>query len=237
MYFPAILFLVSKARGVWIGTIYVSMILALQALYAYPFLSTYPHEYLSRSYNFGRHYGHGHNFFWKFLHPVIIGTDAFNIFLLVTELGLLLYFLFGKWIDFKESFKLMGVWPLNFWPKFAPQDPFYVAEVFFTCNFISMVCARGIFFQYVLWFWFSIPFLLWSGPMKLADFTVKQLLYIFVYLDFIYTLGAYGASRYPEDILGQFILMWIMYKNVMAARIPLRKGEYLLVDDGPAEKI
>lgn len=179
IYFPAVLFLASKARGVWIGCIYVAMIFALQIVYAYPFLEEYGHEYLSRSYNFGRCYGHGHNFFWKFLHPVIIGTEAFNFTLLAIQLGLLLYFLFGRWISFKESFRLMGVWPLKLFPKYAPQDPYYVAEVFFLCNFIGMVCARGVFFQYMLWFWFSLPFLLWSGPMKLSDFSVKQLLFIF----------------------------------------------------------
>jgi len=179
IYLPAVYLLASKSRGIFIGTLYVMMTLALQVGYAYPFLSVYPQEYINRSYDFGRVYVHGHNFFWKFVPPFIIRLPVFNASLLLAQLGLLCFYLFSKWLKLKDCFSQLGIWPIKLFPKYAEQDSFYVAEVFFLCNFIGMVCARGIFFQYMTWFWFSVPFVLWSGPMKFRSYSVKELLAIF----------------------------------------------------------
>lgn len=200
------------------------MTLGLQIVYSYPFLSVYPQEYLKGSYNFSRVYVHGHNFFWRFVPPFICRLPVFNFTLLLFQVGLLIFYLFGKWLKIKDCFKQLGVWPIRIFPNFAEQDTYHVAEVFFICNFIGMVCARGIFFQYVMWFWYSIPFVLWSGPMKFQTYSVKQLLYIVCFLDFVFTLGAHGGSRYPGVILAQVIIIWVMYKNFMAVKVHKDSG-------------
>ena len=54
LYFPAVYLIVSKSRGIVIGTICVVMIVALQLVYAYPFVITYPNEYLSNTFAFDK---------------------------------------------------------------------------------------------------------------------------------------------------------------------------------------
>lgn len=102
IFLPAVYLITSRARGIWIGTLYMVIIFALQVLYAYPFLSTYPYEYLKGSYNVGRLYSHGHSFFWKFLIPQIVHNQLFNLSLLTIQLSILMYFLFSRWLKFQQ---------------------------------------------------------------------------------------------------------------------------------------
>lgn len=180
MHIPAIYLITSRSRGIIVGTLHIVAIIGLQYVYAYPFIDT-PEKfesYVDRAFNIGRTYGHGHNFHWRFLLPVIMATFVFNFTLLLIQAGLLLYFLLNKWMKFRDSFRELSIWPLRILPKFQKQEPFYVAEVFFVCNFIGMVCSRGVFFQYVIWFWFSYPFMLYNGPMKFYRLSAKHLICI-----------------------------------------------------------
>jgi len=54
LYFPAVYLIVSKSRGIIVGTVYVVLIIALQIVYAYPFVTTYPHEYLGNTFAFDK---------------------------------------------------------------------------------------------------------------------------------------------------------------------------------------
>ena len=43
----------------------------------------------------------------------------------------------------------------------AADDALYIATVLYTSNFIGIAFARTLHYQFLLWYWHALPFLLW----------------------------------------------------------------------------
>ncbi|KAG6529756.1 hypothetical protein ZIOFF_011970 [Zingiber officinale] len=107
----------------------------VQIILGLPFLLTYPVEYLSRAFNLGRVFIHFWSVNFKFVPEQIFVSKEFSIALLVLHLMLL-----------------------------AILHSLDVASVMFTGNFIGIVCARSLHYQFYSWYFYSLPFLLWISP-------------------------------------------------------------------------
>ncbi|KAG6525912.1 hypothetical protein ZIOFF_015885 [Zingiber officinale] len=179
LYAPPLFLLMLKAldiKGVFstlFGAALVQIILGL------PFLLTYPVEYLSRAFNLGRVFIH----FW-FLSvsvEIVLGSyilitsllisssfqdrfvsKEFSISLLVLHLMLLATFAQFRWsnCNIYEIVKVDMHW-LERRALYSLED---VASVMFTWNFIGIVCARSLHYQFYSWYFYSLPFLLWISP-------------------------------------------------------------------------
>lgn len=83
----------------------------------------------------------------------------------------LLYILFKRWLpllsptrkfSFKDSMKSISLWPIQLSPETKILSPYYVGEVFFLSNFMGIVWARSVHQQFMTWYWFSIPYMMYS---------------------------------------------------------------------------
>ncbi|KAG9156959.1 hypothetical protein Leryth_009019 [Lithospermum erythrorhizon] len=187
LYAPPLLLLMVKAMDL-LGVISALAGAALvQILLGMPFLISYPVEYISRAFNLGRVFIHFWSVNFKFVPEPVFVSKGFALTLLVVHFGLLIAFAHYKWcrhegglIKFVE-----GKLRTYFGHSFISGKPYirltgeHIVTTMFVGNFIGIVCARSLHYQFYSWYFYSIPFLLWktSFPtiLRIILFAVVEL--------------------------------------------------------------
>lgn len=135
LYLPAAYLIISKSQGIVVGSLHILFMLLSQLLYGYPFISTHPVSFLKSAFNLSRAFARDFTYNWRFLPQAVLSFKPFHWILLILHCSSLLYFLFSKWQNRHTMFKDLGVYPLRICTQFIPQNPYFIAEVFFICNF------------------------------------------------------------------------------------------------------
>lgn len=163
--------LVLLVGGASFGTAAKSLgaVIATQLILGAPFLATYPREYLGRAFEFGRVFMHRWSVNFKFVPEDIFTSTAFAKYLLLAQLVMLLTFAHRKWyrheggffFEFVRNFyqRLLGGNITGSEPTFTPT---HIALVLFESNFIGVVFARSLHYQFYSWYFHTLPLLLWS---------------------------------------------------------------------------
>ncbi|OMO81893.1 Glycosyltransferase, ALG3 [Corchorus olitorius] len=170
LYAPPLLVLMLQAMNIsgvisaLAGAALVQIVLGL------PFLVTYPIEYISQAFNLGRVFIHFWSVNFKFIPEPIFVSKQFAVSLLVVHLVLLTMFAHYKW--YKQEGGLFNFLCLRIrscfskssssWPKILKKE--YIATTMFVGNFIGIVCARSLHYQFYSWYFYSLPYLLWRTP-------------------------------------------------------------------------
>lgn len=159
-----------------------------QVLVGMPFLLTYPVEYLSRAFNLGRVFIHFWSVNFKFFPEDVFISKPFALSLLILHLAFLYLFAQYKWCrheggvlqasglkEVKEHNRESGITIFKrFFRISRPLSDNHIVTVLFSGNFIGIVFARSLHYQFYSWYFFSIPFLLWKTkfptPFRLAIF-------------------------------------------------------------------
>eukprot|EP01034_Spumella_vulgaris_P043042 gene43042-53414_t len=142
---PGILLVLLMATGYTETLICLSICAGLQLVVGYPFLSTYPVQYLTKSFELGRVFMHKWTVNFKFLSEEVFVAKEF-VYHLRSQVG------FG------------GIGRLS---------PAFVTTVIFTSNFVGIVFARSLHYQFYCWYFHMLPYLLSHArkvplPLKLA---------------------------------------------------------------------
>ena len=99
LYAPGVLLVLLIATGLKETIICLSICAAIQLILGYPFLSTYPVEYLMRSFDVRRVFEYKWTVNLKFLPEEIFKGKALSgILLLLTIAGIIRYYLLSTWI-------------------------------------------------------------------------------------------------------------------------------------------
>jgi alpha-1,3-mannosyltransferase len=214
LFAPPLLLLMLKAMGI------SSVILALagaafvQILLGLPFLLTYPISYITRAFNLGRVFIHHWSVNFKFVPEPIFLSKEFAISLLVSHLILLGVFAHYKWckheggvfrflnskfikmklaID-KKSSSLKRKNDQNSSFKLLNND--HVLTTMFVGNFIGIVCARSLHYQFYSWYFYSLPYMLWKTPFPTY---LRLILFCAVEL---------GWNVFPSNVYASFMLFF-----------------------------
>jgi len=188
LYLPALYLIAAKSEGIFIATSYIIFIIGFQIVIALPFLEVSTSAYLENSFDTTRGFLLQHSYTFKFF-PTDFGDNFyFKISCFAVHLLSLLYFLFFKWSSFRTIFKEIYLWPVKFLPDFKELDPSYIAEVFFICNFTGILWSRGIHFQFIIWFLFSVPFMIDIGKPSLHKWRARHLIGIFSLFEFFLSI-------------------------------------------------
>lgn len=113
LYLPAVYLITSKSQGIVAGTMYLLLIVVSQIVFAFPFVMAYPEQYFKTAFDFGRDFNARSSFNWNFVPQEILVSPYFKNGLLLLHVGLLLYFLFVKWVNLKSIFREIGLYPLR----------------------------------------------------------------------------------------------------------------------------
>jgi len=144
---------------------------AVQVLLGLPFLLTDPIAYVSRSFNVGRVFTQkwSVNFKWVPCTPYAPGhtellrdcegiftSKAFGLACFGSMLLLMAVFYWWRWSG------LQGGRACQLSDSGVQYTPNQIVSVLFTSNLIGVICARSLHFQFYVWYFHSLPFLLFQ---------------------------------------------------------------------------
>ncbi|NXK21185.1 ALG3 mannosyltransferase, partial [Arenaria interpres] len=176
LFAPGLLFLLLQRFGL-LGCIPKLCICALlQVVLGLPFLLVNPLGYLTRSFDLGRQFQFKWTVNWRFLPEEVFQSRAFHAGLLLAHLAGLGLFALHRWHRSKESILALLKDPAK---RKHPSPPLTVNNilwealqivfVLFSSNFLGVCCSRSLHYQFYVWYFHTLPYLLWCTPTtKLA---------------------------------------------------------------------
>lgn len=215
LYAPPLLLLMIKAMSID-GVISALAGAALvQILLGLPFILPHPLPYLSRAFNLGRVFIHFWSVNFKFVPEEIFVSKTFAISLLGAHLTLLILFAHYRWCRnegglfaflkyqfgqlkhrivtlFSSSCKTLSNQRLGH----KSLKPDHIVTTMFVGNFIGVICARSLHYQFYSWYFFSIPYLLWKTPFP----TFVRLI--------LFSLVELCWNVYPSNIYSSALLLF-----------------------------
>ncbi|KAJ2867766.1 dolichyl-P-Man:Man(5)GlcNAc(2)-PP-dolichol alpha-1,3-mannosyltransferase [Coemansia erecta] len=147
---PAFAYLWLRAGGAGLVLRQLALIAISQALVAAPFLAQFPSEYLARAFDFGRQFDFTWTVNWRFAGERVFASRQWALGLLAMHLGLLAVLALFVWPRFSQSSALhvlragLGIGSRPRPPVTADE----IAVVVFTANFVGVVCARSLHYQF-----------------------------------------------------------------------------------------
>ncbi|NWI70935.1 ALG3 mannosyltransferase, partial [Todus mexicanus] len=173
LFAPGLLFLLLQRFGL-LGCIPKLCICAvLQVVLGLPFLLVNPVGYLTRSFDLGRQFQFKWTVNWRFLPEEVFQNRAFHVALLLAHLAGLGLFALHRWhrssLSWRKELRCTAgvappasyVCPLNSGAQ--------IVFVLFSSNFLGVCCSRSLHYQFYVWYFHTLPYLLWCTPTtKLA---------------------------------------------------------------------
>ncbi|CAO2631307.1 Dol-P-Man:Man(5)GlcNAc(2)-PP-Dol alpha-1,3-mannosyltransferase [Lemmus lemmus] len=156
LFAPGLLFLLLTQFGFLGALPKLAICAAIQVVLGLPFLLENPIGYLSRSFDLGRQFLFQWTVNWRFLPEAIFLHRAFHLALLAAHLTLLLMFALCRWHRTGESILSLL------------KDPSKrkIVSTLFTSNFIGICFSRSLHYQFYVWYFHTLPYLLWAMPAR-----------------------------------------------------------------------
>ncbi|XP_030461365.2 dol-P-Man:Man(5)GlcNAc(2)-PP-Dol alpha-1,3-mannosyltransferase [Syzygium oleosum] len=214
LYAPPLLLLMLKAMDIFGVVSALACAALVQILLGLPFLLSYPVAYISGAFNLGRIFIHFWSVNFKFVPEPVFVSKGFAVSLLVVHLALLfsfahyrwckhegglLNFLHSKFLFLKLKFSLLSSFSrqnsqsIGSSSKVISQE--HIVTTMFAGNFIGIVCARSLHYQFYSWYFYSLPYLLWRTPFP----TLLRII-LFVGVEVCWNM-------YPSNIISSVLLL------------------------------
>lgn len=124
----------------------------MQLIIGFPFLATFPVEYLKGSFDIGRVFLFKWTVNWRFVPEEIFIHKSFHVTLLLLHVMALLFFS-RKWWAMLQLYSRHG----------AVEN---LLIPLYTSNFIGMMFARSLHYQFYIWYYHQLPLLLFCTKTK-----------------------------------------------------------------------
>ncbi|XP_019063062.1 dol-P-Man:Man(5)GlcNAc(2)-PP-Dol alpha-1,3-mannosyltransferase isoform X2 [Fukomys damarensis] len=164
LFAPGLLFLLLMQFGFHGALPKLGICAVLQVVLGLPFLLENPIGYLSRSFDLGRQFLFRWTVNWRFLPEALFLHRAFHLALLAAHLTLLLLFALFRWHRTGESILSLLKEPSK---RKVPPQPLtsnQIVSTLFTSNFIGICFSRSLHYQFYVWYFHTLPYLLWATP-------------------------------------------------------------------------
>ncbi|KAG5072925.1 hypothetical protein AAZX31_03G193000 [Glycine max] len=215
LYAPPLLLLMLKAMDISGVLLALSGAALVQILLGLPFLVSYPVTYISRAFNLGRVFIHFWSVNFKFIPEPVFVSKGFAIFLLAAHLislasfahyswckheGGLCNFLHSRYVFMRMKFALFFSSSFSKVGKSSSSslkilNKEHIVTTMFVGNFIGIVCARSLHYQFYLWYFYSLPYLLWR-----TNYPTLLRLILFVGVELCWNI-------YPSNSLSSALLL------------------------------
>ncbi|KAH0640178.1 hypothetical protein KY290_037441 [Solanum tuberosum] len=204
LYAPPLLLLMVKAMDI-VGVISALAGAALvQILIGLPFILSHPASYLSNAFNLGRVFIHFWSVNFKFVPEDIFVSKAFALSLLVAHLSLLLVFAHYRWCSHEGGlFAVVRSKIIQLKLRVSQRNPSstkkvlqadHIVTTMFVGNFIGIICARSLHYQFYSWYFYCLPYLLWKTP-----FPTLLRLFLFAAVEFCWNV--FPSNTYSSLVL------------------------------------
>eukprot|EP01080_Neovahlkampfia_damariscottae_P011390 gene11390-4557_t len=157
LFLPGILVILVLEFGLFKFLKYVFLIFSFQILIAIPFLKESWINYLKRSFSTSRIYLYKWSVNMKFLNEDIFYSDLFGKILMISMILSLLYF------GLKWSLKRGIIKSIIGSNKLESNE---ILEILFTSNFVGFIFLKSFHYQFYVWYFHTLPFLIHSIQIK-----------------------------------------------------------------------
>lgn len=189
LFAPSLFLLMLKAmsvKGVFFALLGAAVV---QVLLGIPFLLSHPVEYISRAFNLGRVFIHFWSVNFKFVPEKYFVSKELAVALLVLHLTTLMVFAHYKWLKHEGGLfrfllsRFKGATSIQQFisckPRLSTLSMEHIVTVMFVGNFIGIVYARSLHYQFYSWYFYSLPYLLWKTyfptPLRIILFIGVEL--------------------------------------------------------------
>jgi alpha-1,3-mannosyltransferase len=198
LFLPGLLVILVQKYGIIKFLPKLSLMVILQIVLAIPFLYHDPMSYLARSFSTKRKFVYKWSVNYKFLTEEQFGNEQIGRYLLLLQLLFLIIFAF-KWC------KDFGVWnSLKGGNKLSSK---HIVYVLFTSNFIGIVFMKSLHFQFYLWYFHTIPFLLFLVPLN----NYLRFLYFFYFRFVFFVTLEIVWNVFPSNFYSSLILQFLHF--------------------------
>lgn len=166
LFAPGLLFLLLLKFGLRGALPKLGICAVLQVVLGLPFLLENPIGYLSRSFDLGRQFLFRWTVNWRFLPEAFFLHRGFHLGLLGAHLTLLLLFALYRWHRSGESILSLLKDPSKRKVPPQPLKPNQIVSTLFTSNFIGICFSRSLHYQFYVWYFHTLPYLLWATPAR-----------------------------------------------------------------------
>lgn len=174
LYAPALLLAYLHILGI-MGTIKQLFICAsVQLILGFPFLLHNPYAYLKGSFDLGRVFLYQWTVNWRFIPEHVFLNRLFHTSLIFLHILILYTFypLFSRYFKSYASLKAVQKDIKKQLNKKTTVNMDSVVQLFlfpfFTTNFIGIVCSRSLHYQFYVWYYHSLPYLLWCTKFSVV---------------------------------------------------------------------
>ncbi|XP_065890358.1 dol-P-Man:Man(5)GlcNAc(2)-PP-Dol alpha-1,3-mannosyltransferase-like [Dysidea avara] len=165
LYAPGWLIIFVMSHGIYSSILHIIVYCGLpQVSLALPFLITNPVGYLLKAFEFQRKFLYKWTVNWRFLPEHLFLNETFHILLLAGHLACLWVFIYKRWTKQRGGVVklLTGSTSLS-----VPSNSVMVS-ILFESNFIGIVFARTLHYQFYIWYFHTLPYLLWNTGIPLV---------------------------------------------------------------------
>lgn len=165
LFAPALMMLMLASQGIRKSLLLIAICAGTQILLALPFLIANPVAYITRAFDLKRVFLYQWTVNWKFLPEIMFVNGYFHVFLLFLHLVFLALFFWVHWRKIVPTYKqfLKGGVTLSPNSLFLPLC---------TSNFIGIAFSRSLHYQFYVWYFHMLPYLLWnvdiSYPLRIC---------------------------------------------------------------------
>lgn len=216
LYAPGVLLVLLLGTGLRETIICLSICAVVQLVLGWPFLSTYPIPYIARSFDLGRVFMHKWTVNFKFVPESIFVSKPFSLALLfMTVLAFALFAI--KWIreiriqlaDRKEkSSSIVAI----IGASGTSLNADFVIFTIFMSNFIGVVFARSLHYQFYCWYFHTIPYLVYKSSLH-------GVVAIAVMGGIEYAFNVYPATTISSAVL-QMCHLTLLFALLFVAKVP-----------------
>ncbi|KAL7435075.1 hypothetical protein ACHAXM_004430 [Skeletonema potamos] len=231
LFAPGLLLLLLQKNQSLLGTMqHLSICASIQLILGWPFLTTYPISYIKKAFEFDRVFFFEWTVNWKFLPEEVFTSKPWTFVLLACHLGVL-GALANKWLKSSgDTRKLMR------WEKCNTNNirlsPEYVIYTMFVSNFVGIVFARTLHYQFYCWYFYSLPMLLWLTTFFASSSTDRLSKVITLVVNIFSVAGVeYAFNVFPATELSSaalqishaYLLLKVVCSGVPSTHIDRQK--------------
>ncbi|GAA5935597.1 dolichyl-P-Man:Man(5)GlcNAc(2)-PP-dolichol alpha-1,3-mannosyltransferase [Sporobolomyces koalae] len=203
LFLPALLYLVFVYHSPVALVQHVLLLCTTQTLLAAPFLTTqeYARTYWMQAFDFQRAFLWEWTVNWRWIGVEVFEDAAWGQALLMLHAAGLLV-MAVRWSDEEGGVicLLKSAWKRpNVAPARTQLTQSRTITIFFTTNLIGILMARSLHYQFYIWFYHSIVWLLWDTWDGLGIEVLQKLVFL--------SLIEYGFNTYPSTVNGSLGLV------------------------------
>jgi len=154
LYSPALLLAYLTILGLPHTFVQLSICAGVQVILALPFLASHPVNYVIGAFNLGRVFLFEWTVNWRFLPEAVFIARGFHLALLVGHIATM-YHCYQYWLQFLQSYAKLRRVPV-------PHCSQLLVLPLFMCNFIGIMFARSLHYQFYVWYYHSLHYLVWT---------------------------------------------------------------------------